>query len=456
MLGECRRVFANSGNTAARAARFNGLAGRAAVPSAAARRRGCTAARPATTCSRSAGSKSVKRVDLGDPRHGPRAARPVARRRRHRHAARRARGAGRVARTRPTACASSARSSDDELIELYAGALGVIFPPYDEDYGYVTLEAFLAHKPVITTTDAGGPNEFVDRRRERLRHARPMPEALGAAIARLARRSRARRGAWATPATSARARSPGTASSSGWSAERHDEAHHPDSLPQRGRDAAGDAGRSARDRCRASTSSRSLVIDDGSRDDTADGRARARRRITSSASAGARAWPRRSWPASTRPASSAPTIIVNTDADNQYAGTRHRRGWSRRSSTASADIVIGDRNIRDLQHMSWPKKLLQRLGSWVVRQVSGTAVPDTTSGFRAYTREAALRMTIVSEFSYTLESIIQAGKKRMAIAHVEVAHQPAHAAVAAVRQHVLVHQAVGARRSSASTRCTSR
>jgi len=82
--------------------------------------------------------------------------------------------------------------------------------------------------------------------------------------------------------------------------------------------------------------------------------------------------------------------------------------------------VIGDRNIRDIAHMSWPKKRLQWLGSWVVRQVSNTQVPDTTSGFRAYTREAALRMTIVSEFSYTLESIIQAGKNRMAVAHVEV------------------------------------
>jgi hypothetical protein len=70
--------------------------------------------------------------------------------------------------------------------------------------------------------------------------------------------------------------------------------------------------------------------------------------------------------------------------------------------------------------MTASKKLLQRLGSWVVRQVSGTKVPDTTSGFRAYTREAALRMTLVSEFSYTLESIIQAGKRRMAVAHVEV------------------------------------
>jgi hypothetical protein len=74
--------------------------------------------------------------------------------------------------------------------------------------------------------------------------------------------------------------------------------------------------------------------------------------------------------------------------------------------------------------MSWRKRQLQRLGSWVVRQVSNTTVPDTTSGFRAYTREAALRMTIVSEFSYTLESIIQAGKQRMAIAHVPIAVNP--------------------------------
>jgi glycosyltransferase involved in cell wall biosynthesis len=89
-----------------------------------------------------------------------------------------------------------------------------------------------------------------------------------------------------------------------------------------------------------------------------------------------------------------------------------------------ADIVIGDRNIAAAQHMSWRKRQLQRLGSWVVRQVSNTTVPDTTSGFRAYTRDAALRMTIVSEFSYTLESIIQAGKKRMAIAHVPIATNP--------------------------------
>ena len=116
-------------------------------------------------------------------------------------------------------------------------------------------------------------------------------------------------------------------------------------------------------------------------------------------------------------------FIVNTDADNQYAGREIPRLLAPLLG-GHADIVIGDRNMAELSHMSWRKRQLQRLGSWVVRQVSDTTVPDTTSGFRAYTRDAALRMTIVSEFSYTLESIIQAGKKRMAITHVEVATNP--------------------------------
>ena len=115
--------------------------------------------------------------------------------------------------------------------------------------------------------------------------------------------------------------------------------------------------------------------------------------------------------------------IVNTDGDNQYAG-EDIATLVAPLVRGDADIVIGDRNVTALQHLSWSRKLLQRLGSWVVRQVSNTRVPDTTSGFRAYTREAALRMTIVSEFSYTLESIIQAGKKRMSIAHVPVRTNP--------------------------------
>lgn len=115
--------------------------------------------------------------------------------------------------------------------------------------------------------------------------------------------------------------------------------------------------------------------------------------------------------------------IVNTDADNQYAGQEIPKLLAPLLE-GKADLAIGDRNIQSLHHVSRTRKSLQSIGSWVVRQVSGTQVPDTTSGFRAYTREAALRMNIVSEFSYTLESIIQAGKKRMAIAHVPITTNP--------------------------------
>ena len=112
-------------------------------------------------------------------------------------------------------------------------------------------------------------------------------------------------------------------------------------------------------------------------------------------------------------------FIVNTDGDNQYSG-RDIPALIAPLVEGRADVVIGDRNVATLTHLSWGRKRLQHLGSWVVRQVSNTRVPDTTSGFRAYTREAALRMNIVSEFTYTLESIIQAGKKRMSIAHVPI------------------------------------
>jgi glycosyltransferase involved in cell wall biosynthesis len=112
-------------------------------------------------------------------------------------------------------------------------------------------------------------------------------------------------------------------------------------------------------------------------------------------------------------------VIVNTDGDNQYAGADIPKLIGPLLA-GEADVVIGDREVQDLAHMSATRKRLQWLGSWVVRQVSDTKVPDTTSGFRAYTREAALRMTIVSDFTYTLESIIQAGKRRMAIAHVPI------------------------------------
>ncbi len=115
-------------------------------------------------------------------------------------------------------------------------------------------------------------------------------------------------------------------------------------------------------------------------------------------------------------------IIVNTDADNQYPGEAIPRLLAPILS-GQADMVVGDRGVQDVAHFSWTKRRLQRLGSWVVRKVSGTQIADATSGFRALTREAALRINIVSEFTYTLESIIQAGKKKLAIVHMPIQAQ---------------------------------
>ena len=113
-------------------------------------------------------------------------------------------------------------------------------------------------------------------------------------------------------------------------------------------------------------------------------------------------------------------VIVNTDADHQYPGHEIPRLVAP-ILAGEADMVIGYRGVDDVAHFSWTKRRLQGVGSWVVRKVSGTGVTDATSGFWALTREAALRINIVSEFTYTLESIIQAGKKRMAVAHLPIA-----------------------------------
>jgi glycosyltransferase involved in cell wall biosynthesis len=112
-------------------------------------------------------------------------------------------------------------------------------------------------------------------------------------------------------------------------------------------------------------------------------------------------------------------VIVNTDADNQYPGHEIPRLLAP-ILAGEADMVVGDRGVAEVRHFSPTKRLLQRLGSWVVRKVSGTSIGDATSGFRALTREAALRINIVSEFTYTLESIIQAGKKKLAITHLPI------------------------------------
>ena len=116
-------------------------------------------------------------------------------------------------------------------------------------------------------------------------------------------------------------------------------------------------------------------------------------------------------------------VIVNTDADNQYKGEDIEKLVAP-ILAGEADIVVGDRQVARIDHFSGPKKTLQRLGSWVVRRLSGTAIADTTSGFRAYNREAALGLVVVDNFTYTLESLIQAGKMLVAVGQVPVGTNP--------------------------------
>lgn len=112
-------------------------------------------------------------------------------------------------------------------------------------------------------------------------------------------------------------------------------------------------------------------------------------------------------------------VVVNTDADNQYCAD-DIPALVAPIVRGEADMVIGDRNVMAIEHFSRVKKRLQHLGSWVVRHASGTTVPDATSGFRAYNREAALGLTVVSRFTYTLESLIQAGKSSVTVDHLMV------------------------------------
>jgi glycosyltransferase involved in cell wall biosynthesis len=116
-------------------------------------------------------------------------------------------------------------------------------------------------------------------------------------------------------------------------------------------------------------------------------------------------------------------VIVNTDADNQYPAADIPR-LVEPILAGRADMVVGDRQVRTVEHFSAAKRLLQRLGSWVVRRASGTSVPDTTSGFRAYNREAALGLIVVSNYTYTLESLVQAGKMLIAVEHVPTESKP--------------------------------
>lgn len=116
-------------------------------------------------------------------------------------------------------------------------------------------------------------------------------------------------------------------------------------------------------------------------------------------------------------------IIVNTDGDNQYSGQDIPQ-LCEPILKGEAEIVVGDRQTDQIEHFSTLKKGLQRLGSSIVRTLSDTEIPDVVSGFRGISREAAIQLNIVSPFSYTIEMVIQAGKRHMAIASVPVKTNP--------------------------------
>lgn len=116
-------------------------------------------------------------------------------------------------------------------------------------------------------------------------------------------------------------------------------------------------------------------------------------------------------------------IIVNTDADNQYCGEDIAK-LVQPIVDGKVDVVVGDRQTSTIEHFSFRKKLLQRFGSWVVRSFSDVDVPDAVSGFRAISRDAAMRLNIVSPFSYTIEMLIQVGKKGMAFTSVPIRTNP--------------------------------
>jgi glycosyltransferase involved in cell wall biosynthesis len=112
-------------------------------------------------------------------------------------------------------------------------------------------------------------------------------------------------------------------------------------------------------------------------------------------------------------------IIVNTDADNQYCAADIAK-LVEPILRGQAEIVVGDRDVATVPEFSPLKRQLQRLGSWVISRAAGMEVPDATSGFRALTREAALRTLVLSNYSYTLETLIQAGARRVAVVHVPI------------------------------------
>ena len=116
-------------------------------------------------------------------------------------------------------------------------------------------------------------------------------------------------------------------------------------------------------------------------------------------------------------------VVVNTDADNQYRAA-DIPALVRPILDGRAEMVVGDRQVMTVPQFSWIKRRLQRLGSWVVRRASDTEIPDVTSGFRAMSREAALRLFVHDDYTYTLETLIQAGRTRLPVTHVPITTNP--------------------------------
>ena len=116
-------------------------------------------------------------------------------------------------------------------------------------------------------------------------------------------------------------------------------------------------------------------------------------------------------------------IIVNTDADNQYCA-EDIQALIQPILDGRADMVVGARPIDDTEHFSYMKKKLQHIGSWAVRRASNTDIPDAPSGFRAMTRDTAMRINVVNDYTYTLETIVQAGREKIAVTSVPVHTNP--------------------------------
>jgi glycosyltransferase involved in cell wall biosynthesis len=161
-----------------------------------------------------------------------------------------------------------------------------------------------------------------------------------------------------------------------------------------------------------------LVIDDGSTDDTVAvaHRLGVQHVVSHSANRGLAAAFQTGLDACLRLGAD---IIVNTDGDNQYPG-HQIAALIAPILAGTADMVIGDRQPTTVAHFSPVKRFLQGFGSWVVQMAAGIYVPDATSGFRALTRETALRQIILTRYSYTLETVIQAGRKGLRVAHVPI------------------------------------